>query len=81
MALVTCAECGHRMSDKADKCPSCGAPPARPGIPLRLIAGGFIVAGVVLTYAIGLSGDSIPVVGPVLVAIGIVALVVSWFKR
>jgi hypothetical protein len=25
MALVKCSECGHRVSDKAKSCPSCGA--------------------------------------------------------
>lgn len=24
MALVSCKECGHKVSDTADKCPSCG---------------------------------------------------------
>ena len=26
MALVTCKECGHQVSDRAAACPSCGAP-------------------------------------------------------
>lgn len=26
MALIKCAECGHDISDKAETCPSCGAP-------------------------------------------------------
>jgi hypothetical protein len=26
MALITCAECGHKISDQAAVCPSCGAP-------------------------------------------------------
>lgn len=26
MAMITCKECGKEFSDKADKCPSCGAP-------------------------------------------------------
>ena len=26
MALVTCSECGSKVSDKADSCPSCGCP-------------------------------------------------------
>lgn len=31
MALITCAECGKQMSDKAAACPHCGAPcPAAP---------------------------------------------------
>ena len=24
MALIDCPECGNRVSDKAEKCPSCG---------------------------------------------------------
>ncbi|MEX2399854.1 MAG: zinc-ribbon domain-containing protein [Rhodothermales bacterium] len=27
MALVECRECGRDVSDEADKCPHCGAPP------------------------------------------------------
>lgn len=26
MAMITCKECGKEFSDKADKCPNCGAP-------------------------------------------------------
>lgn len=26
MALVTCKDCGHQISDMADKCPRCGRP-------------------------------------------------------
>jgi hypothetical protein len=26
MALIICAECGHKISDQATSCPSCGAP-------------------------------------------------------
>ncbi|MDP2181898.1 MAG: zinc ribbon domain-containing protein [Actinomycetota bacterium] len=26
MALITCSECGHQVSDKATACPGCGAP-------------------------------------------------------
>lgn len=26
MALITCPECGHQISDKADNCPNCGCP-------------------------------------------------------
>lgn len=31
MALITCSECGHKISDKAPFCPSCGAPQAVAG--------------------------------------------------
>lgn len=30
MALITCPECGKEVSDKADKCPNCGAPVEKP---------------------------------------------------
>lgn len=26
MAMIKCPECGHEISDKADKCPNCGNP-------------------------------------------------------
>ena len=26
MALITCPECGHQVSDKANTCPNCGCP-------------------------------------------------------
>lgn len=26
MAIIKCSECGKKISDKATKCPSCGAP-------------------------------------------------------
>ena len=29
MALTNCIECGEIVSDKADKCPHCGAPPTK----------------------------------------------------
>ena len=35
MALIKCRECGHVMSDKAEKCPMCGCPtfPGNAGFP------------------------------------------------
>lgn len=35
MALITCAECGARISDRAVTCPSCGAPVAGVQAPSR----------------------------------------------
>jgi hypothetical protein len=32
MALIDCSECGHRVSDLAAACPSCGAPVRRPDV-------------------------------------------------
>lgn len=33
MALMSCPECGHRVSDRAPACPSCGYPVAGGGAP------------------------------------------------
>ena len=30
MALISCSECGHKVSDKASACPSCGNPLGEP---------------------------------------------------
>ena len=38
MALIKCKECGHEVSDKADKCPNCGAP-----VPKKSSAGGVVI--------------------------------------
>lgn len=34
MALITCRECGHQVSDQAAACPSCGAPVERVPSPI-----------------------------------------------
>ena len=38
MALMTCPECSHRVSDKALACPSCGYPIAGDGAPRSGVA-------------------------------------------
>lgn len=35
MALISCPECQHQMSDKAPTCPHCGAPMAAPSSPVQ----------------------------------------------
>ncbi len=43
MALISCSECGHEVSDRAESCPKCGAPIAgaveavAAGAPIRTI--------------------------------------------
>lgn len=36
MAMITCKECGKEFSDKADKCPNCGAPVEIPQAPKKM---------------------------------------------
>jgi DNA-directed RNA polymerase subunit RPC12/RpoP len=59
--LITCSECGHKVSDKADKCPSCGI-----GINVQkkqtlkeTVEGvtGLIIIGAVIFYFATGSGD------------------------
>ncbi len=38
MALMTCPECSHRVSDKARACPSCGYPIAGDSAPRNGVA-------------------------------------------
>jgi hypothetical protein len=50
MALTKCSECGHEISTKADKCPTCGAPQRAKtsrGLKLFLL---LIVVGVVASF-------------------------------
>lgn len=79
MAMVACDECGKQISDKAAACPQCGAKPARKYPPLRSIAGAIIVLGFVLTVAVGLGSENIPILGPIMVGGGLILLIVSWF--
>lgn len=54
MAMTTCKECGHKLSDQAEACPSCGAkPPKRTSAFTWFIAAVF---GVPLVYAMATSG-------------------------
>ena len=83
MALITCAECGHNISDKAEACPSCGAKQKRRGAArtgLAVFAAiGFglaatVVAGTVATMS-GTHDTSIPML--LAFAVGAVA---GWFR-
>jgi PBP1b-binding outer membrane lipoprotein LpoB len=49
MALITCSECGGKISDKATSCPHCGAKAGkkRPKRLLAIIVGGIVILGVV----------------------------------
>jgi len=54
MALNPCAECNASVSDKANACPQCGAPPMKPKktkwwlwIPLALILA-FLILGLIV---------------------------------
>jgi len=50
MALISCPECSHRVSDKAPACPSCGYPVA--GVPRHGVANVVgKVAGTWLSFA------------------------------
>lgn len=43
MALVSCKECGHNVSDTADKCPSCGVKLRPKTTTFTKVAGVFIL--------------------------------------
>jgi len=55
MALIECKECGHQVSKKAKKCPSCGAP-----VPFQFGMGCIIaiVAAVIIIVALASNGNS-----------------------
>ncbi len=55
MALITCHECGGKVSTEAKSCPVCGAAPKRPQSLIVKVGGAFIGACVVLV-AIGFFG-------------------------
>jgi hypothetical protein len=48
MALVKCGECNHDVSTFADKCPNCGAPPAKQMDKGSKISLGVLIVGVIL---------------------------------
>lgn len=51
MALIKCGECNAEMSDKADKCPKCGAPAKKKTSLFTWIVAGFF--GLIIISAIG----------------------------
>lgn len=68
MALISCPECGKRISDKAERCPSCGCPirvaakTKKVAIALpntNVIAGGGLAAAFLATEALISTGRKI----------------------
>lgn len=63
MALITCRECGHSISDQARACPQCGAPaPSRARERTRKAeTAALLVAGLgVLLYIYAVQGPAQP---------------------
>jgi hypothetical protein len=60
MALITCSECEKELSDKADKCPHCGAPrkPAKTSGCTLIV--GALAGLVVLIFILGVVSDPKP---------------------
>ena len=92
MALISCAECGREVSDKAESCPNCGAPIApherdgsEPQQHVKVTRSGgawealgflAIVAGIIAGFATGESNH----VGLILVVVGFAVFLVGRFK-
>ncbi len=64
MALIKCKECGKDMSDKAAKCPGCGAPPPKETSRVTILIGGLFALGVAFAVANGQSDPSKPAPAP-----------------
>ena len=61
MPLVTCRECGHKVSSEANSCPSCGAPsPKRSGISRPVLVLGIIALVMLLIIAVSQQNSSSP---------------------
>jgi len=63
MALIKCKECGHKVSKKAETCPSCGAPVKKKTSSLqgsihKLLAA--IILGVLLIWGCGTCVENLP---------------------
>ena len=92
MALISCAECGKEVSDKASSCPNCGAPISsknavslnpeshtkvtRTGAKWEGIGFLLIVGGMIT--AMGSAADNH--IGGIMVAVGFVVFLVGRFK-
>lgn len=60
MALISCRECGARISDEAVRCPSCGARNIKPtSTKLRALQAVFLVA-IILAFAVYIALAVIP---------------------
>src|SRR5450830_937123 len=46
MALITCRECGYKLSTEAKACPQCGAAPKKSGSRMRIAVIGIVVVDV-----------------------------------
>lgn len=64
MALTKCAECSQEISDKADKCPSCGAPAEKKsegmGMGASMLLGVLVMVGVFLLLGALTRNDETP---------------------
>ncbi|MCF8025825.1 MAG: zinc-ribbon domain-containing protein [Desulfobacteraceae bacterium] len=86
MALTGCKECGSQVSDKAQACPSCGAPIRRKPNTSTQRAGrtweaaGFIAIVVGLISAIAGQGGSTTDFGIALMVFGFVFFLIGRFK-
>ncbi len=64
MALISCPECGEKLSDKASKCPHCGYSVGReqPAQQLKKSKAPFIIAGIFAAIAAVLAAFILPAV-------------------
>lgn len=85
MALITCAECGQRVSQKAAVCPGCGAPVKGSGSVgktlLAVVAAfGFgIAAAIVAGTVAAMNGYASSMGWPMLLAFAVGALT-GWYR-
>jgi len=89
VSLITCAECGRQVSDKAASCPQCGAPivtgAPEPTVTTQLTARKFklhqviAVAAIILGFVIMIVADTTGArgFGGALVAAGLVLFIVA----
>ena len=83
MALISCTECGHKISDKAESCPSCGAQhknrsKARKGLAVFVAVGFGLTATVVVGAVVIMNGIKDTTI-PMLMAFA-VGSVAGWFR-
>lgn len=51
MALITCHECGAKISDEAKACPSCGAKQKKPTSKMALVISGLVLFSIIYGIA------------------------------